>query len=167
MQTTLALLTIALSSAECSQSSLGNHVSRKSIVSTTGANGLGGLLRTNMQHTHHFVILVGENVTMPHVTAGLVKEHANLGDLARKCNDNVLLIREKESWENSQQYYYFHAWRGFCTYHGTSLDVFWTRIKCMDRSSRKGGTTTEVSWVNNLLSCPSLPLCWTMGWSMT
>ena len=50
-----------------------------------------------MQYAHHFVIFVGEKVTMPDVTAGLVKEHANLGDLLWKCRDNVLLIREKES----------------------------------------------------------------------
>jgi hypothetical protein len=77
-----------------------------------------------MQHTHHLVIFVGENVAMPNVTTGLVKEHANFGDLVRKCRDNVLLIREKESWENLAIHQWcFHACCGFYTYQGTSLDI--------------------------------------------
>jgi hypothetical protein len=58
---------------------------------------MGALLGSHLQHAHHFVVFVGENVAMPDVTTGPVKEHANFGDLVRKCRDNVLLIREKES----------------------------------------------------------------------
>jgi hypothetical protein len=46
--------------------------------------------RANVQHAHHLMVLMGEDVAMPHVAAGLVEGHLDAGDLTRQSRDHVL-----------------------------------------------------------------------------
>ena len=43
-----------------------------------------------MQHAHHLVILVGQDVAVPHIAAWLIKGCLDAGDLTRQRRDHVL-----------------------------------------------------------------------------
>ena len=46
--------------------------------------------RTDVEHSHHLVVLVGQDVAVPHVAAGLVEGCLDPGDLAGQRRDHVL-----------------------------------------------------------------------------
>ena len=57
---------------------------------------LDGFIISNIQDTHHFVVLVRENVAVPNVTSSLMELGLDDGHLSGKRNHNVFGIAKAE-----------------------------------------------------------------------